>query len=492
MTSKLNKKIGIVGSGVGGLASACLLAKKGYEVTVLEKNSQIGGRMGVFESSGFMFDTGPSWYLMPEVFEKFYNLMGEKVEDSLNLIKLEPSYRVFFENDPEYIDVRSDRKYMEGVFEKIEKGGGKNLNKYLSLSEQDYRVALDNFIYRSFDEWTSLFELRRLPRLSLLGSMHNYIEKFFKNPKLQKILEFQLVFLGSSPYNAPAIYNLMNHIDIDLGVFYPMGGMYKLAESMKNLAEKNGAKFHLNSAVTKIRKNPTGKLRVEIANKTEMEFDTILANADIHHVETQLLEKPDRSYSNKYWDKIILAPSAHVMYLGVKRQYSNLLHHNLFFSEDWKKNFAEIFDNPVWPTNPSIYVSATSKTDPSSAPEGYENLFVLTPISSKLKTSVQEKKEYGDKVLELMEKSLGLENLRNEIVFRKDYSSSDYAKEFNALGGSALGISHVLQQSLFLRPRHRSKKLPNLIYVGAGTTPGIGLPMQIISAEIACRLAEQD
>lgn len=489
MTLTSTKHIGIIGAGIGGLATSALLAKQGFRVTILEKNSQAGGRMGTFSAQGFTFDTGPSWYLMPEVFTKFYRMLGEDEVKELDLIKLEPSYRVFYENDSSYFDVVSNRALMREKFEKIETGSGKRLEEYLNLSHSDYQIAMENFIYKNFDSPTALLSLSRLPRLELLKSMHKYVAKYFTNSYLQKLLEFQLVFLGASPYNAPAIYNIMNHIDIDQGVYYPMGGMYKLVSSLKQIAEKYGAQFVFNSPVIKISKKNNGKVEAKTQHET-WEFDWLVANADIHHVETELLEEQDRSYTQKYWKKIILAPSAHVMFLGVKRQYNNLLHHNLLFSEDWKKNFSAIFDAPAWPENPSIYVSATSKTDPNTAPMGYENLFVLTPIASSLETTEEQKRSYGDKVIKFLEQQLGLTNLSQEIIFRKDYANADYARDFNALGGSALGISHVLKQSLFLRPKHQSKKIPNLIYVGAGTTPGIGVPMQLISAEIVCQIIQ--
>lgn len=480
------KKVVIIGGGVGGLATACIMAKKGYDVSLYEKNEKLGGRMNIFTKKGFTFDMGPSWYLMPDIFENFYNLMGEKIEDHLNLVKLSPSYRIFFKGD-ESVDMYSDLKKDIPTLEKLEKGSGENLKKYLNRAEKQYNISKESFIYKNYNSIFDFINIRTMiqgTQLSVFSKMEDYVSSYFSNDKVKKIIQYPLVFLGSSPYTTPALYSIMNHIDFNMGVFYPMGGMYEIAKSLINIAEKNGAKLYTSTPVSQIVVKQGEVKGIELSGGKVIKADIVISNGDIHHTETQLLGRKYRQYKQDYWEKRVLAPSALIMYLGVKKQFPSLQHHNLLFSKDWEKNFEEIFDNPQWPTDPSLYVCAPSKTDPSVAPKNHENLFVLVPIASGLNYTEESLEEYADKTLKLMEDEMGLEGLRENLVYKRLYSVKDFKEDYNSYKGTALGLAHTITQTAIFRPNNISSKVKNLYYVGANTNPGIGVPICLISAEM--------
>ncbi len=482
------KNVIIIGSGFGGLGTANILAKAGYNVTVLEKNDKVGGRANVFSDAGYTFDMGPSWYLMPDVFEHFFKLIGEDVNEHLDLKKLGPSYKIFFKDtDLEPVDIYSDLERDIPTLEKLEPGAGDQLREYLRRAEEQYEIAYDRFMFKNYSSvldflnWEVMTEGRKL---AVFEKMDKYVKRFFKTPELQKIMQYTLVFLGSSPYNTPALYNIMSHIDFNMGVYYPQGGIYEIIKALKNIAEKNSVKFRVNTPVQKIITENGKATGVQLADGTVMNADIIISNADIEHTEMQLLEEKDRSYNNKYWDKKVLAPSALIMYLGVDGEIPNLTHHNLIFSKDWEKNFAEIFDNATWPSDPSLYICNPSKTDPNVAPAGKENLFVLVPIAAGLKYTQEDLERYADKTLETMEKECKIPDLRKRVEVRHLFSVKDFEQKYNSFKGSALGLAHTLNQTAAFRPDTVSKKVDNLYYVGGNTNPGIGMPICLISAEL--------
>jgi phytoene desaturase len=486
-SNKINNKVIIIGSGIGGLGTACMLGKAGYEVTLLEKNSKIGGRANIFEANGFRFDMGPSWYLMPDVFEHFFNLMGEKIEDHLDLQKLDPSYRIVFTDTGKVVEMKSNIEEDSIVFEELEPGSSKNLKRYLELSKQQYEIALSRFMYKNYNSlkdffsWEMMIEGRKL---SVFSKMQTYVEKFFKTDYVQKIMQYQLVFLGSSPYNTPALYNIMSHIDFNMGVFYPKGGIYEIIIALERITKKYNVKIRTNSAVKQILVEQGEAKCVILENGEKIFADIIISNADIHHTETKLLANESRTYKEDYWEKKTLAPSAFIMYLGIDKKYPDLRHHTLMFSKDWKKNFAEIFDNPTWPEDPSYYVCAPSVTDKTVAPEGKENLFVLVPIAPGLEDTDEVREEYSKKVISMLEKHLSLKDLNQHIEFKRIYCVRDFANDYNSYKGSALGLAHTLRQTAIFRPDTKSKKVKNLYYVGGNTNPGIGMPICLISAEL--------
>jgi phytoene desaturase len=504
MTEKKKSAI-IIGSGFGGLGSAAILAKAGWDVTVLEKNEMVGGRATVFEARKqkngtwksfnslsddkelFRFDRGPSWYLMPDVFEHFFDILGEDVHKHLDLRKLGPSYRIFYKDEDKHVDIYSDLKKDLPTIEAIEEGAADQLEKYLDQAGYQYDVAKDRFMYKNYDSWRDFMTKEMATegrKLSVFKTMDKYVKGYFKTDQLQKIMQYPLVFLGSSPYNTPAIYNIMSHIDFNMGVFYPQGGLYKITEALESIAKKNGAKFKVKSGVKQILVHGGKADGVVLDDGKKLMADIIISNADIHHTETKLLPPEHRERTEKYWSKRTLAPSALIMYLGVKGEYKNLKHHNLLFAKDWKHNFAQIFDRPAWPDDPSLYVCAPSKTDKSVAPAGHENMFVLVPIAPGLKYTEKQLEKYADKVLETMESEMKLPNLRENIVFKELFSVKDFKQRYNSQDGTALGLAHTLKQTAIFRPNNVSKKVDSLYYVGAGTNPGIGMPITLISAEL--------
>lgn len=483
----MNKKVVVIGAGIGGLGTAGLFAKKGYDVTVLEKNENLGGRANVFEANGFRFDMGPSWYLAPDLFEHFFELMGERVEDHLDLVRLSPSYRIFFNNDPKPLDIHSDIAIDSATFESIEPGSAEKLRAYLKQSEYQYEVATQHFMYKNYDTIFDFFNRRVMTegqKLSVFSKMHSFVSKFFKSKKLQQVMEYTMVFLGTSPYEAPALYNLMSHMDFNQGVFYPKGGFYELINALAAIAEKNGARLRTNSPVAEIvvHHGVTNGVRLESGEFIDAEI--VISNADIQFTETKLLDEPWRTHREKYWKKRVMAPSAFIMYLGVNEKLPNLIHHNLLFSEDWRKNFDNIYKDPRLPDEPSLYICAPSVTDASVAPDGKENLFVLVPIASDLKISDEEKEAYSEKVLELIEGEMNLPGLREKIEYKRIYTVDDFSADYNAYKGTALGLAHTIWQTAIFRPKNQSKKVKNLFYVGAGVNPGIGTQICLISAEL--------
>lgn len=484
----MTKKVVIVGAGIGGLGAAGLFARKGYDVTVVEKNATLGGRANIFEANGFRFDMGPSWYLAPDIFEHYFDLVGERVEDHLQLKQLAPSYRIFFRKDAEPLEITSNIETDAATFERIETGAGDKLRAYLKQSEYQYEVATQHFMFKNYDTIFDFFNRRVMTegqKLSVFSTMHNFVSRFFTSNKLRQVMEYTMVFLGTSPYEAPALYNLMSHMDFNQGVFYPQGGFYELIKALANIAEKNGAELRANSPVDKIIVRDGKAAGVRLASGEVIDADIVISNADMWFTETKLLDEPEQTHREKYWQKRTMAPSAFIMYLGVSEKLPSLTHHNLLFSEDWRKNFADIYKHPCLPDEPSLYVCAPSVTDPSVAPSGKENLFVLVPIASGLEISEDEKDHYADRVLALMEEEMSLPNLREKIEYKRIYTVDNFAADYNAFRGSALGLAHTLRQTAIFRPKNVSKKVKNLFYVGAGTNPGIGTQICLISAELA-------
>jgi phytoene desaturase len=484
----MNKKVVIIGAGIGGLGAAGLFAKKGYDVAVVEKNANLGGRANIFEHDGFKFDMGPSWYLAPDIFEHFFKLMGERVEDHLDLKSLSPSYRLFFRNNGRPLDIHSNIEKDAASFDAIEPGAGEKLRAYLEQSKYQYEVATQSFMFRNYDRVWDFFNRRVMTegqKLSVFSTMHRFVSKFFKTKKLQQVMEYTMVFLGTSPYEAPALYNLMSHMDFNQGVFYPQGGFYELIKSLANIAEKNGALLRTHSPVEKIIVKDGKAVGVRLAGGEVIEADLVISNADMRFTETKLLDEPSQTHKEKYWQKRVMAPSAFIMYLGVSEKLPSLVHHNLLFSEDWRKNFDDIYKSPCLPDEPSLYVCAPSVTDPTVASVGKENLFVLVPIASDLEITNEQKEVYADRVLKLMESEMDLPGLREKIEYRRIYTVENFASDYNAFKGSALGLAHTLRQTAIFRPKNKSKKVEGLYYVGAGTNPGIGTQICLISAELA-------
>ncbi|MEP7288318.1 MAG: phytoene desaturase family protein, partial [Chloroflexota bacterium] len=475
------KRVLVLGAGVGGLASAALLAKEGYDVTVIEKNEQPGGRASLLERDGFRFDMGPSWYLMPDVYERFFQQMGATTADYLKLTHLSPHYRIFYA-DGQSVDITGDLERDKALFEQIEPGSAAQFDRYLAESKTKYDVSIRSILYKNITLCDFMSkELRDSGRdLHVFRSMQNYVASFFKTEKLQQIIQYTLVFLGGIPKNTPALYSLMSHIDFNLGVFYPDGGIHAVINALVALGEQHGVKYIYNQPVTSIDAHE-GRVTSVHCGDTMYAADWVISNADYRHTETLLSDPTKRQYSERYWQQRTLAPSAFIMYLGVKGELPQLAHHNLLFSPDWDGHFRELSTAPAWPHMPSLYICVPSKTDSHVAPPGYENLFVLVPVAAGLTETEESRQQYADSMLDYIERSLGLA-LRDRLVVKEIFSVSDFATRYNSLRGTALGLAHTIWQSALFRPANKSRRLPNLFFVGANTTPGIGVPMCLISA----------
>ncbi len=476
----MNKAI-VIGAGFAGLSAATKLADAGYEVTILEKNSMAGGRARVFEEKGFVFDMGPSWYWMPDIFERYFAEFGKKITDYYDLVRLDPSYKVVFSSS-EAIDLPADSEDLKALFESIEKGSRKKLEKFLEESRYKYEVGIGEFVWKPSLSITEFFDYRLLSEaisLDLFASFGKYIRKFFSNRRLLQLMEFPILFLGATPKNTPALYSLMNYAEIALGTWYPMGGMYEIVKAMVQLAEEKGVRIRLNEAVNKIVVE-NKKVQKVITDNGIYEADIVIGGADYHHIETRLLEKAHRNYSESYWESRTMAPSSLLFYVGVNREIDKLIHHNLFFDEDFDVHADEIYTHPQWPSKPLFYVSAPSKTDASVAPEGAENLFILIPIAPDLADGEEIREKYYDIVMERLEKYVG-HNIREHVIYKRSFAVNDFKNDYNSFRGNAYGLANTLMQTAFLKPSLKNKKVKNLFYTGQLTVPGPGVPPSLIS-----------
>ena len=488
------KKIVIIGSGFAGLSAAAFMAKAGWEVTVLEKNSTTGGRASVLFADGFTFDMGPSWYWMPGVFERFFNCFGKKVSDYYELQRLDPSYRVYWPDDS--MDVPADYNELKIMFEKLEPGSGAMLDKFMQEAAFKYEVGINKLVHKpgqsllEFADW----ELAKgVLKLDVFNSIKNHVRKHFKHPKLRELLEFPVLFLGALPKDTPALYSLMNYADVKLGTWYPKGGMFKIVEAMTSLAKELGVKFYCNHEVVEIKvDNGIAKkvLAKNIDDQTSVQSfdaDVVIGGADYHFIETKLLLPQYQSYSDKYWNKRVMAPSSLLYYVGLNKKISNVLHHSLFFDVSFDVHGNEIYTDPKWPSNPLFYVCAPSVTDNTVAPEGGENLFFLIPVASGLEGDTEElRDQYFDQILSRYENRIG-QQIKDSIVFKKSFSVRDFKKMYNSFKGNAYGLANTLMQTAILKPGLRSKKVSNLFYTGQLTVPGPGVPPSLISGEVVSR-----
>jgi phytoene desaturase len=481
------KKVAVIGSGFAGLSSAACLAKAGFDVTVFEKNSLPGGRARKFESAGFTFDMGPSWYWMPDVFEAHFNQFGKTTSDYYHLKRLDPSYRIYFGKD-DYLDIPSGVEALCKLFEELEPGSSKNLVRFLEEGKYKYEIGIHNLVHKpglSLTEFLDIGLFKGLFKLHVFQSIATYIRKFFKNPRIIKLLEFPVLFLGATPENTPALYSLMNYADMSLGTWYPMGGMYKVVEGMESVARDNGVKFRYESPVSQLEMNGVKAKGLWTANQFHA-FDFVVAGADYHHVEQHLLPEKFRRYNQKYWDDRVMAPSSLIFYVGVNKRIKNLKHHTLFFDEDFGVHAKEIYNDPKWPTAPQFYISCPSKTDPTIAPEGCENLLILIPVATGLNDEETIREKYFELIMERLEKITG-ERIKDHIVFKRSYAHNDFISDYNAFRGNAYGLANTLMQTANLKPGILNKKVKNLFYTGQLTVPGPGVPPSIISGQVVAR-----
>ncbi len=479
-----NRRAIVIGSGFAGLSVATHLAQRGYAVEVFEKNSMPGGRAQQFQADGFTFDMGPSWYWMPDVFERYFGYFGKKVSDYYQLQRLDPSYAVYFGEDHK-MDIPADYNALKRLFETYEPGSGAALDKFMAEAAYKYEVGINDLVYKPGLSLTEFADWRVVSgafRLQLLSSLSKHVRKYFKNPYLIELLEFPVLFLGAKPSKTPALYSLMNYADIKLGTWYPKNGMYDIVRGMVSLATELGVVIHCNSPVERIEVHG-GKATGVVVGGQLHAADVVISSADYHHTEQKLLAPEHRNYTEKYWGKRTMAPSSLLYYVGLNKQIEGLLHHNLFFDADFNQHAEQIYETPAWPEHPLFYVSATSKTDKNSAPAGCENLFILIPTAPGLLETPEIKEQYFQKVMDRME-SLLKQNIKKHVIFRRDFACTDFISTYNSYKGNAYGLANTLNQTAILKPTLKNKKVEGLYYAGQLTVPGPGVPPSLISGKV--------
>lgn len=504
----------VVGGGISGLATAALLAADGHAVTLLEKEQQLGGRAGRWESRSFSFDTGPSWYLMPEVIDHWFRMMGTSAAAELDLVRLDPAYKLW--NAPgaaESTTVRTGRGVATALFESQQPGSGRKLGRYLDSAELAYGLAKKHFLYDPFGTLRGLLSpgvLRHAPRLATLlaRSLEKFVAQRFTHPLQRKILGYPAVFLGTSPYKAPSIYHLMSHLDLQDGVLYPQGGFAAVVDAMERVARKAGVRIITGATATQILTRPQGRKsqcrgvawRDGEGAGHSTAATLVVAAADLHHVESQLLPEPLRTRSAKKWRTTDPGISAVLLCLGVGGGLPQLAHHNLLFTDDWQENFARIAGGQALADTTSLYVCRPSATDAAVAPDGSENLFLLVPAPAVPEwgrggldgTGSPQVEKVANNAIAQLAAWTNTPDLAERIVVRRSYGPADFQENFNAWQGSALGLAHTLAQSAFLRPGNANAKVEGLFYAGSSVRPGIGVPMCMISAEVVLKLVRGD
>ena len=484
----MSKSVSIIGSGFSALSAACYLAKEGHKVSVFEKNPTVGGRARQLLKDGFTFDIGPSWYWMPDIFEKFYNDFDKKTSDYYQLDKLSPAYKIFFSDEIITIGDHMDQICEE--FERIESGSSKPLRKFIAQAQEHYDIAINKVVLKP---GVSPFELVTKDTVTRVDrffkTISTEVRKKFKNPKLISTLEFPVLFLGAKPNQTPSFYSFMNFADFGLGTWHPKGGMYEIIKAMKNLAESLGVTINTNCTVEKINVIANKAASISVNGK-QIESDVILSGADYHHTES-LLEKPYRQYSETYWSKRTFAPSSLLFYVGFNKKLINIEHHNLFFDTDFEIHAENIYDDPKWPENPLFYVNFPSVTDLSMAPEGCETGFFLIPIAPGLEDTPELRDQYFDLIINRFEKRTG-QNILEHILFKESFCVNDFISEYNSYKGNAYGMANTLRQTAFLRPKLKSKKVDGLYFTGQLTVPGPGVPPSLISGKLVAELIEKN
>lgn len=480
----------VIGSGFAGLAAACYLAKEGKKVLVLEKNESIGGRASFFQAEGFSFDMGPSWYWMPDVFEKFFSDFGKKPSDYYTLERLDPGYKIFYGKDDEF-EVPASTKELGLLFEELEPGAGIQLEKFLKDAKYKYDRGINDLINKpslSFLEFANPLLLKDLFALDLLSSIEGLVGRYFKHPKIRKILEFPSYFLGATPNKIPALYSLMNFADLQLGTWYPLGGMHEIIKAMHAVAIDLGVEFQTNAAVEKINIE-NGSVTSLDTNKGVYKSKSVVAAADYNFVEQNLIPVSYRQYDAAYWDKQILAPSSLIFYLGFNKKIKNLRHHNLFFDKDFAAFGEDIYEQPKWPEDPLFYACVPSKTDHTVAPEGCENVFLLMPVSPDIEGSDEIHNHYLELMLNRISDFTGEEIKANNVIFKKSFAHQEFKDRYHAFKGNAYGLANTLKQTAIFKPKMMNSKINNLVYAGQLTVPGPGVPPSLISGKLAAELS---
>lgn len=483
------KHVVVIGSGFAGLSAATHLAiNPNCSVTLLEKNDTPGGRARKFEHQGFVFDMGPSWYWMPDVFEDYFAHFGKKPADYYDLIRLDPSYAVIYgANDT--LDIPADLDQFKAMLDRIEPGAGANLDKFLTQAKYKYEVGIHDLVNkpsRSLLEFASPKLVVNMVRMDIFQSMSKHVRKFFSHDKIIRLMEFPVLFLGETAENIPALYSLMNYADIALGTWYPKKGMHEIIKGMVSLAEEKGVKIRYSAEVEEIEIVQGQARNIRLKSGEKIDADIVVAGADYHHVDKHLLNPKYSNYTEAYWDKRVMAPSSLLFYLGINKRLKNLRHHNLFFDEPLGPHADAIYKNPRWPEKPLFYASVPSITDPTVAPEGMENLFLLIPLAPDLEDSEEMREKYFHLIMDRLEKISGQE-IRSHVIFKRSYAHSDFKSDYHAFKGNAYGLANTLLQTAILKPGLKNKKVSNLYYTGQLTVPGPGVPPSLISGHVVAK-----
>jgi len=477
----------VIGSGFAGLSAASFMAKDGWKVTVIEKNHTPGGRACQLKEQGFTFDMGPSFYWMPDVFERYFQQFGKKVSDYYTLTRLDPSYRIYWEEG--FSDIPADFEALKNLFESIEPGSADQLEKYLKGAAYKYEVGINKLVYKpsqSLAEFIDWQTITGIFKLQVFSSIKKHIHHYFKHPKLRQLMEFPVLFLGALPEDTPALYSLMNYADIKGGTWYPQGGMYAVVEGMYQLAKELGVTFQFDEAVTEI-KVKNNRAAGVVTKKATYTADAVISAADYQFTEMNLLASSYRSYSASYWDRKVMAPSCLMYYVGLNKKLKQPVHHSLFFDVPFEQHGKEIYKDPKWPAEPLFYVSVCTVSEAAVAPEGSENIVFLIPVASGLAGDSEELREhYFELIAKRMEKHTG-ESILDAVVYKKTFSVSDFVLDYNSFKGNAYGLANTLLQTAILRPSCRSKKVKNLFYTGQLTVPGPGVPPSLISGEVVAK-----
>ncbi len=494
MIPSSQKTVLVIGAGFAGLSVATFLAQKGWKVQVVEKHTMPGGRARKFEANGFVFDMGPSWYWMPDVFEKYFEKFGKKVSDYYQLKRLDPSYSVYFENT--HWDMPANYTDLQALLESVETGAALALDKFMEEAKFKYEVGVGKLVHKPGQSWLEFIDwevIKGVFKLDIFQSMKKHVAKFFKHPYIQTIMEFPVLFLGALPEHTPALYSLMNYADIKGGTWYPEKGMYSIVHGMYQVAIEQGVTFSFGEEVKQIEVvngvAKTARTMVALTGaQKEYSFDVVVGAGDYHHIETKLLSEKYQSYSDKYWDSRLMAPSSLLYYVGLNKKLTGVLHHNLFFDTDFGVHGKEIYTHPDWPKNPLFYASVPSVTDPSVAPAGNENLFLLIPVAAGLQGDTEEVRDaYFNQLIGRLEQKWG-QSISDSIVYKKSFAVSDFISEYHSFKGNAYGLANTLMQTAILKPSCKSNKVKNLYYTGQLTVPGPGVPPSLISGEVVAEL----
>ena len=478
-------KIIVIGSGFSGLSAAAYLAAAGHDVHIFEKNASAGGRARQLLEKGYVFDMGPSWYWMPDVFENFFNDFGYQVSDFYQLKLLNPSFDVVFP-DHETMSVPQNYAELSRMFESIEKGSAAQLEKFMKEAQFKYETGMGSLVYKpgiSLNEFADTDLIRGAIRLQVFSSFSKHVRKYFSNPRLIALMEFPVLFLGAMPQDTPALYSLMNYAGLKLGTWYPEGGFGKVIEAIMDVAARNGTKFHFNAPVEQIILENSLVTGI-IVNGNRIECDAIIASADYHHVESKLLPSSHRNYKETYWEKKTFAPSCLIFYIGLSRRIEYFQHHTLFFDEDLEQHSKEIYKTPQWPSKPLFYVCCPSQSDETVAPQGHENLFLLMPLAPGLEDTEELRERYYKIMLDRLKKHIHAD-ITDDIDFKRAYCVKDFIADYNSYKGNAYGLANTLMQTAILKPSIRNRKVKNLFYTGQLTVPGPGVPPAIISGKVA-------